>query len=55
MPMRIWKKIKRNNSYNTFNNSDVEDKEKYAKDLLMLNLSFLSDEIENYHWFRINQ
>lgn len=34
------------NSYNPFNNLEVDNKEQYAKDLLLLNLSFLSDEIE---------
>lgn len=40
------KKDEENNSYNPFNNLETDDKEQYAKDLLMLNLSFLSDEIE---------
>lgn len=35
-----------NKSYNPFNNIQVEDKESYAKDLIMLNLSFLSNEID---------
>lgn len=35
-----------NNSYNPFNSMKAENKEQYAKELLMLNLSFLSDEIE---------
>jgi hypothetical protein len=35
-----------NNSYNPFNNLDVQDRKKYAEDLLMLNISFLSREIE---------
>lgn len=34
------------NSYNPFNNLDLENKEEYARDLLMLNLSLLSNEIE---------
>ena len=40
------KEDEENNSYNPFNNLETDDKEQYAKDLLMLNLSFLSDEIE---------
>lgn len=40
------KKDEENNSYNPFNNLDIEDKSKYAKDLIILNLSFLSEEIE---------
>lgn len=40
------KKDEENNSYNPFNNLETDDKEQYAKELLMLNLSFLSDEIE---------
>ncbi|MGB4440479.1 MAG: DUF5685 family protein [Sedimentibacter sp.] len=40
------KKDEENKSYNPFNNLDIEDKKAYAKDLLMLNLSFLSEEIE---------
>ncbi|WMJ77239.1 MULTISPECIES: DUF5685 family protein [unclassified Sedimentibacter] len=39
-------KDEENSSYNPFNNLKSEDKEKYAKDLIMLNLSFLSQEIE---------
>lgn len=39
-------KDKKNNSYNPFNNAPVDDKNKYARDILMLNLSFLSNEIE---------
>ncbi len=39
-------KDEEDNSYNPFNNLKSEDKEKYAEELLMLNLSFLSDEIE---------
>lgn len=37
---------RKNKSYNPFNNLHVENIEKYAKELLMLNLSFLSHEIE---------
>ena len=41
---------RKNGSYNPFNNMYNEDKDKdkdkYAKELLMLNLSFLSEEIE---------
>ena len=40
------KKDEENKSYNPFNKINVEDKEKYARNLLMLNLSLLSDEIE---------
>ena len=40
------KKDKEKSSYNPFNNVDIENKEEYAKNLLMLNLSMLSDEIE---------
>ena len=40
------KKDKENNSYNPFNNMDIDNKEEYAKNVLMLNLSMLSDEIE---------
>ena len=40
------KKDKEKSSYNPFNNLDIENKEEYAKNLLMLNLSMLSDEIE---------
>ncbi|MDW5300672.1 MAG: DUF5685 family protein [Sedimentibacter sp.] len=40
------KKDEENKSYNPFNNLDVENKQAYAKELLMLNLSFLSEEIE---------
>lgn len=36
----------KHNSYNPFNNLKTENKEKYARDLLMLNLSFLSNEME---------
>ena len=39
-------KDEKNKSYNPFNNLDTENKKEYAKELLMLNLSFLSDEIE---------
>jgi len=37
---------KKNNSYNPFNNLNIENIDKYAKDILMLNLSFLSEEVE---------
>ena len=40
------KKDLENKSYNPFNKLNIENKEEYAKNLLMLNLSFLSDEIE---------
>lgn len=40
------KKDEENKSYNPFNKINVEDKGKYARNLLMLNLSLLSDEIE---------
>lgn len=40
------KKDEENNSYNPFNKLNVDNKEEYAKNLLMLNLSLLSDEIE---------
>ncbi|MGD9568994.1 MAG: DUF5685 family protein [Sedimentibacter sp.] len=40
------KKDEESGSYNPFNNLEDADKEKYAMDLIMLNLSFLSDEIE---------
>lgn len=40
------KSDKEKGSYNPFNNLDIENKEEYAKKLLMLNLSMLSDEIE---------
>lgn len=40
------KKDEENNSYNPFNNIETENKEEYAKDLIMLNLSFLSQEVE---------
>lgn len=39
-------KDKKNNSYNPFNNLKVENIDKYAKEILMLNLSFLSEEVE---------
>lgn len=39
-------KDEKNKSYNPFNLIQKENKEQYAKDLLMLNLSFLSEEIE---------
>jgi len=40
------KKDEENNSYNPFNKLDMENKKDYAKNLLFLNLSFLSDEVE---------
>jgi len=40
------KKDEENKSYNPFNNLNAEEKTAYAKELLMLNLSFLSEEIE---------
>lgn len=40
------KKDLENKSYNPFNKLNIENKEEYANNLLMLNLSFLSDEIE---------
>jgi len=40
------KKDEKNKSYNPFNNLDIENKQAYIKDLLILNLSFLSEEIE---------
>ena len=40
------KKDEENNSYNPFNLLKVDDKSQYAKDLIILNLAFLSDEIE---------
>ena len=39
-------KDEENKSYNPFNNLDSKDKKAYAKELLILNLSFLSEEIE---------
>lgn len=36
----------KNSSYNVFNNLKIDNKKQYAKDLLMLNLSFLSNEVE---------
>jgi len=39
-------KDRKNNSYNPFNNAQVDDINKYAKEILTLNLSFLSEEIE---------
>lgn len=39
-------KDEKNNSYNPFNLIQKENKEQYAKDLLLLNLSFLSEEVE---------
>lgn len=35
-----------NNSYNPFNNLNIDNKEEYARNLLVLNLSMLSNEIE---------
>lgn len=40
------KKDAEKGSYNPFNNLGNNDKEQYARELIMLNLSFLSDEIE---------
>ena len=40
------KKDEESKSYNPFNKLNVENKEEYAKNLLMLNLSLLSNEIE---------
>lgn len=40
------KKDAENGSYNPFNNLENSDREKYARELIMLNLSFLSDEVE---------
>lgn len=37
---------KKNISYNPFNNLNVEDIDKYAKETIIMNLSFLSEEIE---------
>ncbi len=39
-------KDEKEKSYNPFNNMDTEDRRKAARELIMLNLSFLSDEIE---------
>lgn len=39
-------KDKKNNSYNPFNNLDVQNIDEYAKEILMLNLSFLSEQVE---------
>ncbi|HBD63158.1 MAG TPA: hypothetical protein DC038_01855 [Clostridiales bacterium] len=39
-------KDEKDKSYNPFNNMDTEDRGKAARELIMLNLSFLSDEIE---------
>ncbi|MFA9423708.1 MAG: DUF5685 family protein [Sedimentibacter sp.] len=39
-------KDEKNNSYNPFNNVELEDKVTYAKEILMANVSFLSEEIE---------
>lgn len=40
------KKDEENNSYNPFNSLEVDDRVQCARNLIMLNLSFLSDEIE---------
>lgn len=40
------KKDEENNSYNPFNSLESDNKIQYARDLITLNLSFLSDEIE---------
>lgn len=40
------KKDEEKGSYNPFNKLNIENKEEYARSLLMLNLSLLSDEIE---------
>ena len=40
------KKDEVKSSYNPFNKLNIENKEEYARSLLMLNLSLLSDEIE---------
>ncbi|HOW22724.1 MAG TPA: DUF5685 family protein [Sedimentibacter sp.] len=40
------KKDEENKSYNPFNKLKVNDKEEYAKNLIILNLSLLSDQIE---------
>lgn len=40
------KKDAEKGSYNPFNNLENIDREQYARELIMLNLSFLSDEIE---------
>ncbi|WP_019227866.1 DUF5685 family protein [Sedimentibacter sp. B4] len=39
-------KDEKSGSYNPFNNLEIEDKKDYARELSMLNLSFLSNEIE---------
>ncbi len=39
-------KDEESNSYNPFNNLKIDNKQQYSIDLIMLNLSFLSDEIE---------
>ena len=40
------KKDEANKSYNPFNKLNVKDKDEYAKNLIILNLSLLSDQIE---------
>jgi hypothetical protein len=40
------KKDEENSSYNPFNKLNIENKEEYAKDLIILNLSLLSNEVE---------
>jgi hypothetical protein len=40
------KKDEENSSYNPFNKLNIENKKEYAKNLLMINLSLLSEEIE---------
>jgi hypothetical protein len=40
------KKDEENKSYNPFNKLNAKDKEEYAKNLIILNLSLLSDQIE---------
>lgn len=39
-------KDEKKGSYNPFNNLDIENKKEYAKNLITLNLAFLSNEIE---------
>nr|WP_312578403.1 DUF5685 family protein [Sedimentibacter sp.] len=39
-------KDKKNNSYNPFNKLNIQNINAYAKEILMLNLSFLSEEVE---------
>ena len=40
------KKDEENSSYNPFNKLNIKNREEYAKNLIMINLSMLSDEIE---------